>query len=233
VARIIVYIDESGNPFENEIAFSTAAVWCVVEKPEGREKPLKPTVDSMKQYLRDHGKMEWAQEIHHHRLPDEYSEYLLFQAISLSRRDRTILREGIFWERSPVAFTMAIDNPRAVKAFDHSMTQQVLGNRTRLGALGNLLRPLSIYEGPEHIRAELILDSEVWKKCVERYDAGLKKTIGNQRIDPAIHFCRSSITPGLQIADLAAGINRQFIINARQESGYRLLQANILNRLRR
>lgn len=233
MARIIVYIDESGNPFENEIAFSTAAVWCVVEKPEGREKPLKPTVDSMKQYLRDHGKMEWAQEIHHHRLPDEYSEYLLFQAISLSRRDRTILREGIFWERSPVAFTMAIDNPRAVKAFDHSMTQQVLGNRTRLGALGNLLRPLSIYEGPEHIRAELILDSEVWKKCVERYDAGLKKTIGNQRIDPAIHFCRSSITPGLQIADLAAGINRQFIINARQESGYRLLQANILNRLRR
>lgn len=233
MARIIVYIDESGNPFENEIAFSTAAVWCVVEKPEGREKPLKPTVDSMKQYLRDHGKMEWAQEIHHHRLPDEYSEYLLFQAISLSRRDRTILREGVFWERSPIAFTIAIDNPRSVKAFDHSMTQQVLGNRTRLSALGNLLRPLSLYEGPERIRAELILDSEVWKKCVERYDSGLKGIVGNQRIDPAIHFCRSSITPGLQIADLAAGINRQFIINSRQESGYRLLQANILNRLRR
>lgn len=231
MVRIFVFVDESGNPFENEIAFSTAAVWCVVEKPEGREKPLKPTVDSMRQYLRDYGKMEWAQEIHHHRLPDEYSEYLLFQAISLSRRDRTIMREGIFWERSPIAFTITIDNPRAIKAFNYGMTQQILGNRTRLSALGNLLRPLSIYEGSDSVQVELILDAEVWKKCIEKYDAGLKRTIGNQRIDPAIHFCRSSITPGLQIADLAAGINRQFTIHAKQESGYRLLQANILNRL--
>ena len=231
MARILVFIDESGNPFDNEIAFSTAAVWCVVEKPEGRERPLKPTLDSMKQYLRDHGKIEWAKEIHHHRLPDEYSEYLLFQAISLSRRDGTIMREGTFWERSPIIFTITTDNPRAVKAIDHRISPHTLGNRTRLNALGNVLRPLSIYEGVRGIQVELILDAEVWKKSIERYDPGLKVTIGNQRIDASIHFCRSSITPGLQIADLVAGINRQFTIHARQESGYRLLQSNILNRL--
>lgn len=232
MARILVFIDESGNPFENEIVFSTAAVWCVVDTPQGREKPLKPTVDSMRQYLRDYGKMEWAKEIHHHRLPDEYSEYLLFQAISLSRRDETVMREGIFWEKSPIMFTVATDNPRAVKAFDQDISQQILGNRTRLNALGNILRPLSFYEGAKSVKVELILDAEVWKKCIERYDIGLERTIGNRLIIPAIHFCRSSITPGLQIADLVAGINRQYIIRARQESGYRIIQANILNRLR-
>ena len=230
--RIFIFIDESGNPFENEIAFSTAAVWCAVERPEGREKPLKPTIDSLIQYLRDYGRIAWTREIHHRELPDEYSEYLLFLAIDAARSDNTILRDGTFWDGAPIMFSIATDNPCAVKAFNPEMTRQILGNRSRLNALGNLLRPLCIYDGNEDIRVDIILDAEVWKNCINKYDRRLENTINNERIHPEIYFCRSSNTPGLQIADLVAGINRRFILHSRQKIGYRLIQNNILGCIR-
>ena len=231
MARILVFIDESGNPFENEIAFSTAAVWCAVERPEGREKPLKPTIDSMMQYFRDIGKNEWAKEIHHRDYPDEYAEYMLFHALEKVRSDNTILRDGSYWDGSPLRFTVADVNPYAINRLLPEMNCQMLGNHCRLSTLGNLLRPFYTYVGVEEIKADIIFDSEVWRSVIQRYDPGLNKIINNSRITVRMYWCKSSNTPGLQIADLAAGINRQYIYLSRQKAGYRLIQANALNRI--
>jgi len=232
VARIIVFIDESGNPFDSEIAFATAAVWCAIDAPSGREKPLESTVDSMKRYLIDDGKMRWAREIHHRGMPDDYVEYLMFMAMNRARTDNTILRNPIYWDRAPMRFTMSVSNPHAVRCLNPEMTAQGLGRFTRLSALGNLLRPFCMYQGTADIRADLILDAEVWENVIERSDPGLSRTIDNSRVNPHLYYCKSSKTPGLQIADLAAGIARQYYLKATQKAAFRLLQSNELIRFR-
>jgi hypothetical protein len=229
MARIFIFIDESGNPFESEVVFSTAAAWCVVERPEDRGRPLKSTVDSMKQYLVDMGKRKWAEEIRHHELPDDLSEYLLFLAADKAKSDETISREEIFWNGPPLTFTIASQNPSAIKLLLPDMNPQVLGNYVRLNALGNLLRPLSIYKGIDEMQVDISLDSRIWSKCIERYDPGFKKILRSRRVHRKINFCNSALTPGLQIADLAAGINRRYLLESRQKNGFRFLQSNALN----
>jgi hypothetical protein len=227
--RIFVFIDESGNPFENEIVFSTAAAWCIVTRSEDRGRPLKSTVDSMKQYLVDLGKGKWAREIRHHELPDDLAEYLLFLAADKAKSDETISREEVFWSGPPLTFTTTSQNPSAIKVLLPDMNPQLLGNYVRLNALGNLLRPLSIYEGINEIRVEISLDSRIWSKCIERYDPNLNRIIRSRRVHRRIRFCNSAVTPGLQIADLAAGINRKYLLESRQKNGFRFLQSNALN----
>lgn len=231
MSRIFVFIDESGNPFENEVVFSTAAAWCVVTRSEDRGKPLKSTVDSMKQYLVELGKGKWAREIRHHELPDDLAEYLLFLAADKAKSDETISREEVFWSGPPLTFTTTSQNPSAVKVLIPDMNPQLLGNYIRLNALGNLLRPLSIYEGISEIWVDISLDSRIWSKCIERYDPDLKRIIRSREVHRRIRFCNSAVTPGLQIADLAAGINRKFLIESRQKNGFRFLQSNALNAL--
>lgn len=231
MARIVVFIDESGNPFQDEYTFSSGAVWCAVERSEGREKPLESTIDSIRQYLRESGKARWAREIHHLDLPDDCAEYLLFLAIERSRYDRTIIRDESFFKISPIAFTYNADNPRAIKILNPGMDERMLGNTCRLNALGNLLRPLCGYRGEASLYVDIILDSEVWRSCIERYDPLLRNTINNARICQRIYCSRSKKTPGLQIADIVAGINRQYTMNSRQIIGFRLLQAHALNRI--
>lgn len=228
MARIIVYIDESGNPFANEIAFSTAAAWCAIGKDAGREKPLESTVDSMKQYLIDDGKFKWAREIHHRGMPDDYVEFLIFLAVNKARTDETILGESFYWDRSPLRFTMNVGNPHAIECLNPGMNAQRLGNFMRLSAIGNLLRPFCTYQGTQELRTEIVLDAEVWESVIERYDPGLRRMIDNARIKPVIHYCKSAKTPGLQIADLAAGIIRQYLLKSTQKAAYRLLQSNEL-----
>ena len=232
MARVCIFIDESGNPFANEIAFSTAAVWCIPSLSSGRDKPLASTVDSMKQYLIDDHKHKWAREIHHRGMPDEFVEFLLFMALNEARIDNTILKEGYYWDKSPIRFTMSIGNPFAFKCMNPNIDSQQLGNLMRLFALGNLLRPLCIYLGPEEIFADIVLDAEVWKGVIERYDPGIKRTINNLKIHNAIYYSKSAKTPGLQIADLAAGIVRQHLLKATQSAGYKLLQSNELIKFR-
>ena len=226
--RIVVYIDESGNPFENEIAFSTAAAWCTVERNAGREKPLESTIDSMKQYLIDDGKFKWAKEIHHRGMPDDYVEFLIFLAVNKARTDDTILQDQVYWDRSPLRFTMNAGNPHAIECLNPEMNPQRLGNFMRLSAIGNLLRPFSTYQGTEELMTEIVLDAEVWESVIERYDPGLRRMIGNARVKSEIHYCRSAKTPGLQIADLAAGIVRQYLLKSTQKAAYRLLLSNEL-----
>jgi hypothetical protein len=229
MARIFAFIDESGNPFENEIVFSTAAAWCVVARPEGREKPLESTIDSLKQYLIDVGKGKWSREIRHHELPEDLAEYLLFLAMDKAKSDDSISRGEAFWSGPPLTFTTTNQNPSALKALIPDATPQMLGNYIRLNALGNLLRPLSVYRGIGEIQIDIVLDSRVWSKCIERFDPNLKRVISGRKVERRIHYCSSAVTPGLQIADLAAGINRKYLLESKQKTGYRLLQSNALN----
>ncbi|MDH4123321.1 MAG: DUF3800 domain-containing protein [Thermoplasmata archaeon] len=228
MASICIFIDESGNPFANEIAFSTAAVWCVQAPSSRRDKPLSSTVDSLKQYLIDDHKVKWAREIHHRGMPDEFAEFLLFMAMNKARTDPTIQKEGCFWDRSPVRFTMSIDNPCAFKLLNPEIDSQKLGNLIRLSALGNLLRPLCICQNTEKILADIILDAEIWKSAIDRYDPYLKRTIDNPSIETRLYYSKSAKTPGLQIADLAAGIIRQHHLKSTQNAGYKLLLSNEL-----
>ena len=231
MARIFVFIDESGNPFEGEIVFSTAAAWCVVERREERGGALESTVDSMKQYLVEMGKREWAKEIRHHEMPDDLAEYLLFLAIDKAKSDCTISRKEIYWNGPPLTFTTASQNPSALRYLFPEMNSHLLGNYIRLSTLGNLLRPFSVYGGKDEIQVEIVLDSRVWSKSIEKYDPDLKRTVGSRKIHRRIRYSNSAVTPGLQIADLAAGINRKFHLGSSQRNGYRLLQSNALNAL--
>ena len=232
MTRIVVFIDESGNPFENEFAFSTAATWCVVGNNWGREKPLEATIDSLKRYLIDDNKLRWAREIHHRGMPDEYVEFLLSMAINKSMSDNTIIREPIYWDKTSLRFTMNAGNPHAVQCLIPGMNAHRLGNYMRLSSIGNLLRPLCIYKGRKELQADIVFDAEVWKSVIERCDPNLASTINNPLIKPRIHYCKSSKTPGLQISDLAAGIVRQNLLHSTQRAAFRLLQSCELFRIK-
>lgn len=211
--------------------FSTAAAWCVVDRREERGGAFESTVDSMKQYLVEMDKRKWAKEIRHHELPDDLAEYLLFLAVDKAKSDCTISNEKTYWEGPPLTFTTTNQNPSALRHLFPEMSSHLMGNYIRLSTLANLLRPISLYKGKDEIRVEIVLDSRVWSKCIEKYDPNLKRTIGSKKVHRRIRYSNSAVTPGLQIADLAAGINRKYLLGSVQRNGYRLLQSNMLNAL--
>jgi hypothetical protein len=153
-------------------------------------------------------------------------------AFDRSRNDGTILKNPIFWDKAPIRFTMDVSNPRAIRRLHPVMEPQRLGGLLRLSSLGNLLRPLCTYQGADEVAADIVFDSEVWRSAIDRHDPGLEGTVNTDKVRTNLHYNKSAKTPGLQIADLAAGIVRQYHLHGNQRSAFMLLQANELIGLR-
>jgi hypothetical protein len=234
VARILVFIDESGTPNETETMFSVAAVWCAPKTHSGSQSTLRYSVENLKVRVRE--------------LDGVFPQELKFSACShcaddlftllgrISLEDFSIHSKVHPWNGPPLVFTTALANCRAesVLPITGSTTRKrtpELGNIIRARLLAESLRPICIYSEQEGLEISVILDDFVWNKALKYFGPHLEKVVANSFVDLSFSSEKSSRTPGLQIADLVAGATRRFTITARNEAAFRMIGERTLHHL--
>ena len=221
LTRILVFIDESGNPWRGEDTFTAAACWCVPATKEGIVSVLRYTLDETRRKVEKlTGKL--PREIHYSDGLRRYAEPLVSTIIEKSPEDSSIVRKDSDhpWSKHPLGCSTAIFTPVAESA---TMTDEEFPNILRARALLSLLRPLVVYGGSQSFEVSVVLDDDCWKKsldlCSSIKDIASKKGV-------AISFsCEKSVRiPGLQIADLMAGITRDYYRNGIAEDAFRIIE---------
>jgi hypothetical protein len=227
--RIIVFIDESGTPVETEKLFSCGAVWASPCTWKGCQQPLRFTIDEMRKRIgQEKGRMPPEIKYHDH---SDMAEDLIEVALASVESDRSIVRSGHPWAGSTIVFGTASSHPATVKALRPQQTDSELGRQLRLTCIASLLEPFAVYSGSKEIDAAVVFDSDVWKTPIEQSDPGLVRSISNERVSLSLFYETSVSVPGLQLADLVAGMNRAFRLHSHHPRGFEFIQKRLLKHI--
>lgn len=227
--RIIVFIDESGTPVKSEKLFSCGAVWCMPRTWKGCQQPLRYTVDEMRKLVADtRGRMPAEIKYHDH---SDAAENLIEHGVTCVGSDCSITQSGHPWVGSAIAFGSAYSLPATEKALHPDLSDSALGNQIRLSSVVSLLRPLIVYKCDKRIDVDIVLDSDVWRRSIEKFDPGLVGSISNSLVSATIHYEKSVSVPGLQMADLIAGMNRGFLLHEKHPKGHDFIQKRLLRHI--
>ncbi|MCE5295682.1 MAG: DUF3800 domain-containing protein [Euryarchaeota archaeon] len=221
-----MYIDESGRPTPDQMTFAASAIYCLPNYRECAHNILGRTLEQLKDFLEtETGKR--PDELHFSEGSKRYAAGLCEILTSQSHHDYSIRGPGVLWERDRIKNSHAIFTP-AIEYFK-DIPRPDFGNHLRAKAIGMLLRPLIIYDGESDMHVDVILDDDIWMKSIDI----IKKQLG--QINNHVRFnysCqKSNKIPGLQIADLCAGVVRSYHDKGVCEDAYHNIAQHILHRL--
>jgi len=227
-SRILISVDESGMSSQTERLFVVAGVWCAPETKSGHQQALSHTVDQIKLTIREKtGK--WPDEIHFasglKRFADELMDLCLQRVLS----DYSIFKVNVPWIGSPLRFTYDVHAPGTETKLPFDSTD--MPNTMRARALARVLQPLSTYEGEVKLEVAVVLDAETWKPCLDRYMEFIRSGLSNSSMRIDFTCANSKNVPGLQIADLAAGSIRTYLIDGQCSSAFQNVNSCVLHRV--
>ncbi len=197
-------------------------------------KALKPTVSKMRDALNSTSGHH-VSEIRYSHGAGTYAEFLLSIGLAEVRSDDTVSGDAEDWFPRGLAFTTAtVDRASerclSVRGRDSWRPNPDMGNIIRARTIAMLLGPLIRYGCAYELG--LIMDGANWKPGVEaHFGRNLERLFAGSGTTCQAEYCDSRRTPGLQMADLVAGILRDYTITGRRESAFRLLVAHGLHRL--
>jgi len=224
----MVYIDESGTTSELEQSITLASVWCAPITKEGHLSVLKYTADMVKNEI-EVSTGKWPNEIHFSSGLRRFSDSLVDTAIDSSVRDSSIHKKDLPWMGRPIAFRAVTFSPLLEAALPGKDTHFHKNLRAR-GIIA-LLMPLLLYSDEIKIEVSVILDDEVWNGALNVCKACLKKAVDHSSVSLAFSCESSGRVPGLQIADLAAGVVRQHLIDGSGKKAFDALSSGTFHRL--
>lgn len=221
LTRLMVFIDESGTTDVTESVFTTAAVWCMPSNRGGAQKVLGYTTERIK----DEIKAEMGgrpNEIHHsgglHRFSDRLLEIVhrdCYDDFSIEKRNLRLIQQ-------PIMYSCNFVNP-SIEAILPEYDSKTYGNIVRARAIAKSLQPLFMYGGEEPIEAEVILDDKVWSKAVSMCSRPITEALNGNKVHIQFSCHDSMKIPGVQLADLAAGVSHSFQREGKERKAYELI----------
>ena len=222
--RILVFIDESGTPCPTERAFVAAAVWCLPSGEGGCQQTLRYSIDRMREFIKDRtGK-------HPHELrfsaglaryADDLTSLLMTDA---TLKDRSIIRRDGFPLDNPLRFSTSSTICTAEIIRNSGRIGPVFGNELRARTIPDIMHSAMMYRGRVDLRLDIVFDENIWRTVEKAYGCNLKNLIPNDRISVSVEYRKSSSVPGLQLADLVAGITRNHLLNGENSRSFRMIQ---------
>lgn len=229
MVRLLIFVDESGTTSETEHNITLASVWCAPLTKEGYQSALKFTVDEVKAEI-NQTIGSWPKEIHFSRGLRRHADALFEKAIASSCQDTTIYKKDLPWNGRPLAFRTAACCPR-IESTLPGYDKKTFHKNLRARGVISLLMPLLAHSGNPKIEASVILDAEVWNDAVSICEACLKGPLDANSVTVTFSCESSRRVPGLQIADLTAGVFRHHLIDGSYEKAMALLDAGTIHRL--
>jgi hypothetical protein len=226
LTRILVFVDESGMPWDKELIFTGAAIWCVPVPREGYQSVLRFTLDRLRFVARQRtGKL--PPEIKYSAGLRRCSREIMDEVLSSSSKDHSIRKTETPWSGPPLGCTMSVSMPVAER---HMSMDSDFNNILRARALLSLLRPLAVRRGSRALEVSVITDAEVWRRSFGYLSSILSLAAAKKvRLD---FSCESSRrVPGLQIADVVAGICRDYHLHGECEEEYGLVRRAMIDRI--
>jgi hypothetical protein len=227
LTRLIVFIDESGTPNSQETLFSTASVWCVPIRKCGYQNAFSYTVSQLKSLLREQYNKS-VNEIHFQDGLTAHSLELISATHHLVMEDHSIDKTISPWNGHPLAYRTTVCSPEAESILVGNNPDYY--NALRARSIMQMLTPLLTCRKAAQIEASIILDSEVWKKSLELCSDQIERMVGRESVRIDFSCESSNKVPGLQIADLVAGITRKSHLVNGLEEAHRLIFDKTIHR---
>ncbi len=206
LSRVLIYIDESGSPYKGERLFLGSAVWCAPTSNDGVQTTLRYTIDQIRSMVGKCNK-KIPKEIHYSDGLRRMATEIVNLTFQKAYEDKTIRRNDLLWKNHPLANTTSFCNPR----IEWELTREDdISNRMRARMISELLQPQFTFNGKFRLDVDVVLDSECWKISVDQVAESLKRLIGENNVHIKF-FCEDSKkVPGLQLADVFAGVSRHY-----------------------
>jgi hypothetical protein len=225
----MVFIDESGTTSERERNITLASVWCAPTTKEGHLSILKYTADMVKGEIKQLTNKR-PNEIHFASGLKRYSDHLFDTAVECSSQDVSVHKKELLWPGRPIAFRTVALSPMiesALPGYDGRLFHKNLRAR---GIIISLM-PLLMYAGDSKIEASIVLDAEIWGDALSVCEQCLMGALDSAPVALAFSCESSRRVPGLQIADLAAGVARHHLMDGSCTEAFRLLSSGTIHRL--
>jgi len=227
MSGVSIFVDESGDSCPTQRLFSVGAVWC------------SPRSLSNQHTLGFTHKALMAKALaltgNHNRKELSHSEGLalhdddLFYEMSLKVPvDASVNQKDKPWTGFPLKFTTSIAHPTLETRMSSS---REAGNQIRARCLMQVLHPLTVYRGNAKIEAEVVLDDVVWAKAVAYCGDDFESPRIAKNLSFHFTYEKSLRIPGLQVADLVAGMNRHYCLTAENQSAHAFVDQNTLRHL--
>ncbi len=186
------------------------------------QKVLRYTTDCIKYRIQEE-MGSWPSEIHHsdglHRLSDD----LLAVACGECFNDFSIEKRNLRLIQQPIMYNCATLNPM-IEATLPEYDSKTYGNSARARAIAAILQPLFVCGDEGRIETEIILDDKVWSKPVSMCSKSITETLERNNVHVQF-FCHDSAKiPGLQLADLTAGVIHSFQVSGREREAHELIK---------
>lgn len=218
MVRLIVFVDESGTTAETEENFTLASVWCAPTTKEGYQTVLRPTVDATRLFVKQLTGDE-PKELHFAAGLKRNCDPIHERLTKCSYEDSTIFRKNLLWPGRPLAYRFLVSSPK-IEAILPGYDKRLFHKNFRARGIISLLMPLLLYQDNPTIEVSVILDAEIWKESIVICEECLKNGLSNGHVAVSFSCENSSRVPGLQIADIAAGIVRHHSMDTRKIYAY-------------
>lgn len=223
-----MFIDESGTPCPSERAFVAAAIWCLPNSKGGCQEVLRYSVDRMRFLIKERiGKLphELKFSAGLARYADDLLSLLLDDAVL---KDRSVICNEGFPLGCPIRFSSSsIICSYEVIALTGTKANRVVpdyGRTLRARVMPELLLPAIMYDGRRDIQLDIVFDESIWHTIEEPYGSNLSQLISNNRISRSLDYRKSSSIPGLQLADLIAGMIRNHLLSGGNPGSFSAIQ---------
>lgn len=146
-------------------------------------------------------------EIHYSNGLRRYSKEIMNTVYQKTLEDDSIVKKDYLWARHPVASSISVFKPE----IEHNISPSAdFPNILRARTLVALLMPLLSYQDGKALDVSVILDADCWKKGLGLCSAKLVEICKASNIAISFSCEASNRVPGLQIADLFAGVTRDY-----------------------
>lgn len=235
-----VFVDESGH-IGHKTSLSSAfsgAVWCVPKPGMGLPKVLRPTILEVKDTLASAYGGRREAEVKYSHGAGKHARSVLEAAICRADYDETVYGNHGFWHPSSIVFSFSRLDINAERCF--SGASRVFNgddtpdfwNMIRARIVGDVLQPLMFFDGEENVHVTIVLDGTNWRPGIEYYYGNrLQKLKMPGKISCEVVYCNSKDTPGLQIADVVAGVTRAFSTDCDNVDAFDFIARHSIHRI--
>lgn len=154
-----------------------------------------------------------------------HSFEIVTAAHALALEDETIIRENLPWNGHPLGYSTAIFSPEGEYVLAGRGPDYY--NAFRARAMISVLIPLLTCKKAAQIEASIILDAEPWKRALSLCSEHLENILGRESVSIDFSCESSSRVPGLQMADLVAGITRRAYSDDRLDDANKLISSQV------
>lgn len=145
-----------------------------------------------------------------------------------SLEDNSIIKKDHPWSKHPLGNSIAVYNPKLESEIaPHDDFPNVL----RARAISSLLQPLLNYNGSIGLDVSIILDSDCWKKSLSYCSDAIEEALRYSDVTISFSCENSKKAPGLQIADLIAGISKNYFKDPSLIEPYGMIARNTIHHI--